>query len=236
MIKTGLVDVTRQVERQIVDAFDLTEVEIESDLACRTGTFRQASVRIESRQYRGDRIRLARFAVVQGETLEIGNVLCIPQPAYVTPILGADLVAARANSVMVAADLSPVSGIWSDHRDDFDELKRARKEAPDVPSGGELPAWAQDLFSPHALYTRVELAQAPDAYRAFQVFPDVFIRRLASAEPDPSRVPDTSRSQEHYSDVHRDDDKGLRLLGAMFGMEWAERYLRHFLFPEADRF
>ncbi len=234
MIRTGIIEVTRQVEQQVVDAFGLTPVEISPELARRHGEFRGGRIVIESSMYRGNRIRNARFAVVYGETLEIGNILCVPDPDFVVPILGADLVAVRESSVMVAADLSPVSSVESDHVDQFQRLARFRESSPELPSGGELPEWAKLLFSPHALYTRVGLDQATDAFEALNVFPARFIEELQMADAQLDRRVEISRSQGHYSNVHRADDKGLRLLGAMFGMEWAQRYLEEFLFPPED--
>lgn len=234
MTKSGICETIRQMERQIVGAFDLTQVAIDPDLSRRIGTFRGSEVTIESRQYRGGRVRLARFAVVYGETLEIGNVMCFPDPAFIVPILGADLVAVREDSVMIAADLSPISPSADDHRDQFTELQNACKNWTDLPSGGDLPEWALRLFSPFALYTRVDLSQVPNAYQALGVFPELFVRHLKAAQANSTRALEISQAQGHYADVHRADDKGLRLLGAMFGMDWAERYLREFLFPSAD--
>ena len=231
MIDPGIVATTRSIEARLVGQLHLSPVSIDLSLASATGTFREAPVNIETSAYRSDRIRLARFSVVYGKTLQIGNILCIPEPNYVVPILGADLVSVRSDSMMIAADLSPVSSEPSMHKEQMEELARASAQCAPVPSGGELPDWAQQLFSPHALYTRVAPSQADTAYEALNVFPCTFVKLVNMAQPAPETATAIAAAQSHYADVHRADDKGLRLLGAMFGMEWAERYLEEILFP-----
>lgn len=231
MIDPGIVATTRSVECKLVQQLNLSPVPIDSWLSSAIGTFREAPVVIETSAYRSDRIRLARFSVVYGETLQIGNILCIPDPNYAVPILGADLVSVRSDSMMIAADLSPVSSEPSIHKDQMEELARASARCEPVPSGGTLPDWAQQLFSPHALYTRIAPSQTEIAYEALEVFPCTFVRLVKMAHPAPQTAPAIAAAQSHYADVHRADDKGLRLLAAMFGMVWAERYLEKVLFP-----
>jgi phycocyanobilin:ferredoxin oxidoreductase len=231
MNSTGIIEHTRRVEHELASACALKRIDLDPDIERRTGTFRGAPVTIESAAYRGSKLRLARFAVVYGKSLEIGNVMCVPDPAYVVPILGADLVAVRPDSVMIAADLSPVSQSPDDHEEQFQMVFQALSTRPPVPSGGELPEWAQELFSPHSLYTRAGLSELDNAFKTFHIYPEVFRNMLDSSRPDPQRLEEISSAQSRYMDVHRNDDKGLRLLGAMFDMDWAKRYLETFLFP-----
>jgi phycocyanobilin:ferredoxin oxidoreductase len=233
LIDPGIVATTRSVESDLVQQLNLSPIPIDSRLATAIGTFREAPVTIETSAYRNERIRLARFSVVYGETLQIGNILCIPEPDYVVPILGADLVSVRSDSMMIAADLSPVSSDPGRHKEQMAELARARAECEPVPPGGELPEWAQQLFSPHALYTRIAPSQAEKAFKALRIFPRTFAKLMNIAHPEPGTASAIAAAQSHYSDVHRADDKGLRLLAAMFGMEWAERYLEKILFPSS---
>lgn len=231
MMDGRILEQTRRTNQRLIDAFGLEPIELESGLAHRAGTFKERDVTIRSSAASGPRIRLARFSVVTGETLEIGNVLCMPDPAYVAPILGADFVAVREDSVMLAADLSPVSRNPADHVGQFRTLDEALAGAPELPPGGDLPDWAVELFSEGPLYTRVHPDQLDDAFEVFDRYVDAFIRMVQRAAPDHERSAEFSRAQGYYSDVHRADDKGLRLLGAMFGMDWAKRYLEEFLFP-----
>lgn len=223
---------TRAVEAQLVQALDLRPLPLPPELAAAAGTFRGAPVAIRTTAYHGACIRLARFATVVGDGLEIGNILCLAHPAYPLPVLGADLVAARRDSVMLAADLSLLTPDPLERDRQLALLERARRAAPVLPSGGDLPAWAAAWFSPQALYTRIDpRAHLAPALAAFQVFPDTFAALVTSTSARPELQLAVAAAQEEYLAVHRTDDKGLRLLAAMFGPDWATHYLETVLFP-----
>jgi phycocyanobilin:ferredoxin oxidoreductase len=179
------------------------------------GTFRGEPVELEVRAHEGGPFRFARFIEVRGAGLEIGNILCLPRRDLLLPIFGADLVRIGAQPAMIAADLSPVAG------EDVSAVSAGR---PALPEAGELPAWAQQVFSPHALYTRVSDGQLDDARRAFLFFP----RTLMALHAVPG---DSSPAQRRYCVAHLEDDKGLQLLARMFGDAWARRFLRDVMFP-----
>jgi hypothetical protein len=42
-------------------------------------------------------------------------------------------------------------------------------------------------------------------------------------------------AQASYLADHRNDDKGLRMLGRLFGADWSARYISSVLFPEDIR-
>jgi hypothetical protein len=232
VIDFGIIEKTRIVEQQIVERFSLTPVEIPQDLSFAEGQFRDQLVTIESAAWSGGAIQYARFAVVHGPNLQIGNILCIPHPGLITPVLGADLVAVRENSVMIAADLSPVSPNPSDHAHQMNSVETAVAASPQVPSGGDLPTWAREVFSDYPLYTRVSRDQLAVAYQVFDLYPELFCTFVENAVERPSTVDDVEAAQNRYQRIHRDDDTGLRLLSAMFGSGWARRYLDHVLFPD----
>ncbi len=231
MMDGQIVRRTAQTERRMIEAFGLAAIQLDPALQSRTGSFKNKPVTIRSSAVSGPLMRVARFSVISGETLEIGNVLCVPEPSRMVPILGADFVAVREDSVMLAADLSPVSDVPGDHAAQFALLDRALANCPELPPGGDLPEWAVELFSERPLYTRVHPERLTEAFEVFDHYVEAFIQMVQEAEAHPERSAEISRSQGYYSDVHRADDKGLRLLGAMFGMEWAQQYLEEFLFP-----
>jgi phycocyanobilin:ferredoxin oxidoreductase len=179
------------------------------------GKFRDQNVELETRAYEGGPFRFARFIEVRGAALEIGNVLCLPRRDLLLPIFGADLVRIGAQPAMIAADLSPVAG---------ENVEAVSAGRPPLPPGGELPAWARQVFSPHALYTRVSDADLDDARRAFLAFP----RTLMALRAAPG---DSSAAQRRYCVAHLEDDRGLQLLARMFGDAWAQRFLREVMFP-----
>ncbi len=132
---------------------------------------------------------------------------------------------------MLAADLSPTLPPGEDRDRQLAPLARRRSAHPDLPLGGVLPAWCAAWFSRHALYTRVAPDQLPAAVAAFWDFPRAFVELTRRTGPRPELAGDVAGRQAGYAAAHRTDDKGLGLLGKMFGDGWAERFLEQVLFP-----
>jgi len=222
---------TAEVEAWIARALALESIALPPDLASTVGTWKGTPVTIVTRAYRGGPVRFARFVQLVGADLEIGNLLCLPEPAYPLPIFGADLVGLPRATAMLAADLSPTlpPGPARDHQ--LDPFARLRAAHPPLPPGGPLPAWCADWFSPHALYTRVTPEELPAAVAAFWDLPRCFVEAARHSAPRPDLAPEIARRQDGYAAAHRTDDKGLGLLAKMFGDPWADRYLGEVLFP-----
>ena len=227
----GFAALVSGTEQALVQDLGLRPLSLAPALARADGAWKGEPVSLETRAYAGGAIRYARFAQLVGPGLEIGNVLCVPDPLYPLPILGADLVALGRATGMLATDLSPTlpPGPERDHQlASFPSLGLARSS---LPSGGALPGWCQAWFSPHALFTRVPLERADEARRAFAVFPRVFTRLARQATPRPDQAAAVRAAQAGYAAAHRADDKGLGLLARMFGAAWADRYVGEALFP-----
>ena len=224
---------TSEVQAWLVGELGLAPMALPADLAGASGTWKGAPVGIETRAYRGGPIRYARFVRLVGADLEIGNVLCLADPAYPLPILGADLVGLRRTSAMLAADLSPTLPPGAGRDRQLASLARRRATHPALPPGGALPVWCAAWFSPHALYTRVNPDQLAAAVAAFWDFPLGFVELVRGTAPRPGLAREVAGRQNGYAAAHRADDKGLGLLAKMFGAGWAERYLEQVLFPAA---
>jgi phycocyanobilin:ferredoxin oxidoreductase len=221
---------TRAAEERIVAALDLTPHCLPPHLANATGTWREMPVQIETRAYAGASVRYARFATVTSMHVQIGNVLCVPALETDLPILGADLVAVRQDTAMIAADISPVTRSGAAHAELLDTLSALTAAYADLPPGGELPAWCSDWFSPYPLYTRFAVEVSERAAGAFNAWVDTY---LSVARRDAAHSNESLAIQRGYLRAHREDDKGLGMLAKMFGSEWAREYLQRVLFPTA---
>ena len=73
-------------------ALNLRPLALPARLAQAEGEWQGEPVRAITRAYRGDEAVYARFTVVEGAGLSIGNVVCLPADDCALPILGADLV------------------------------------------------------------------------------------------------------------------------------------------------
>ena len=224
-----------EAERTLVAGLQLEPVQLDPALARAEGVWKGAAVTIETRAWRGGPVHWARVATVSGAGLEIGNVLALPSPDLPLPILGADLVSlgARGAGVMIAADLSPVLPPGTERDRQLAPFAAAMSGYRELTQGGELPAWCARWFSPHALYVRPTPDELPRAAEAFRATVRSFVTLAAATDPDPSRSAQVAVAHRGYAAAHREDDKGLGLLGRMFGERWADRYLREVLFPES---
>ena len=227
----GFAALTAATESWLVRELALAPLPLDPALGHAEGAWKGAPVTIATRAYRGGPLRYARFAVVLGAGLEIGNLLCLPAPAHPLPILGADLVALRHESGMVAVDLSPTLPPGPERDAQLADLAQRRAGHPPLPPGGRLPEWCAAWFSPHALYTRGSLAELGEVEAAFGDFPRAFVELALQSRPRPALAARVAAVQDGYAAAHRTDDKGLGLLAKMFGKEWAERYVGEVLFP-----
>ena len=227
----GFAELTVETEGWLVRELALTPIVLDPVLAHADGSWKGAPVTIETRAYLGAVVRYARFARVVAPGLEIGNVLCLPDPSHPLPILGADLVALGRETGMVAVDLSPTLPPGPEREAQLAPLASLRAGHPRLPPGGPLPDWCSAWFSRCALYTRVDRSQTGQAVCAFRDFPRAYIDLVHSSYARPHLARSVASAQDRYAAAHRTDDKGLGLLAKMFGLEWAERYLAEILFP-----
>ena len=215
-------------------ALSLESLALDPPLARAVGEWKGAPVTIETTAWRGPLVRYARVATVRGAGLEIGNVLVLPRHDVPLPMLGADLVSlgARGAGTMIAADLSPVlpQGVEQDAQ--LGGLARRMASFRDLTSGGELPAWCARWFSPHALYVRPSPDELPRAAQAFREVVAEYIALASDAARSAVMSEEIMAAQAGYAVSHREDDRGLGMLGRMFGQRWADRYLRLVLFPD----
>jgi phycocyanobilin:ferredoxin oxidoreductase len=224
-----------ETERALAGRLGLQPLRLAPALARADGMWKGGPVRLETRAYSGGVIRYARFARLVGLgglDLEIANLLCLADPLYPLPILGADLVALGQGTGMLAADLSPTLPPGPERDRQLSGLAALRSAAPCLPPGGALPGWCEAWFSSYALYTRVGPDQAEEARRAYAAFPRAFMDLVGQAMPRPDLMPAVRATQAGYAAAHRSDDKGLGLLARMFGAVWAERYIAEVLFPQ----
>lgn len=231
----GFAEATLAAERRLVDALALRPVALAPDLASTEGVLRGATVRLETRAYVGPGIRWARFATMRSPTVDIGNVLCSPEPERRWPILGADLVSVVAGRGMIAADLSPTGDDEPEREAQVAPLAGRRRGAAALPDGGELPAWCARHFSPHHVYTRITIDQLPMGLAAFDDVIDAFVDVTRGASTEGGRAPSRAATRRAYDAAHRDDDRGLEMLARAFGAAWATRYVHQVLFPGDSR-
>jgi phycocyanobilin:ferredoxin oxidoreductase len=134
---------------------------------------------------------------------------------------------------MLAADLSSILPPGEERARQLEPLAELRAAHPELPPGGELPAFCSAWFSPHALFTRFGIGEKAAVERAYLDFPRAYVaiaRRCELGAP-PSDSSAVARAQARYLADHRAEDRGLKMLDKLFGTAWASRYVQHLLFP-----
>jgi hypothetical protein len=197
------------IERRMVRDLKLESVPAFGEWSERTGSWKGDPVRWRAIAWEGPRVGLFRTVRVSSEGLEIVNVLAWARAPLAAPILGIDLVAARHDSAIVVADLSPLD--------------------PTPTPNAALPAWAQRIFSPTPIVERVTVDSAPSVLDRVQAMTANFVTLvLGAGAADPCW---RDAAIERYRLAHLDDERMRTMLNHMFGAAHAERLLHTVLFP-----
>ena len=197
-----------------------------------TGTWKAAPARLWGALYAAPGLASLRLALITAGELSILNVLAIPAPGSAAPLFGADLVRLPGRDRMAAVDLSPGLPPSAGAPPWLDRQAAVAGRYCDLPSGGVLPEWATRVFSPHPLYTRYPPEQEARAQQAFMAYLELFLLLVAAIPAQPALCQPQRQALRAYAEAHRLEDRGLLMLGRMFGEAWAARYLTDFLFPD----
>ncbi len=193
-------------------ALALEPVALEPRWATAVGEYKGAPATLTTRLYRGARVRFFRVATLEAERLKIGNLVGFPLATTALPILGIDLVdlGGPVPPPLVVADLFPVEA-----------------SVPSAAPAGlrRTASW----LSPGALLARLTSAEDRDrAFDSLSDYPFSFVRMLSSPALSPF---DAGPAQEAYVRAHQNEDRGLELIGKLFGAAWAGQYLDSVFFP-----
>lgn len=213
-----------------------------ADLAQAEGEWQGGPVRAMTRAYRGERAVYARFTVVEAPSLSIGNVVCLPADDSALPIFGADLVwvGTRPETAMIAADLSPSLPVGRGREPQLEGIRKAlvgvQKCTEPLIRGGPLPAWCDSLFSPYALYVRMGSNGIERGIEGFGAYVSALTGLVSGTGMADIAVAteDVRAGRARYCEGHRVDDKGLMLLGRLFGGDWAREFVHEVLFPDFE--
>lgn len=178
------------------------------------GRWKDAPVVLETRAAAGGPIRFARAVTVRGASLEIDNLVAVTQGG---PVLAAERVFVGRPETLFVADVSVPPG-----------TPATQVRVSVLPSPGPLPGFCARYFSPAPVFASVPAHRIEEARREVGARVTAFLQRARRADtPDP----EAQRWQQAYLDAHREEDRGLKLLGTLFGEAWAEGFVSEVLFP-----
>lgn len=104
-----IVERTRETLRA---SFDLEDVSLPDDLVEAHGSYRGEPIALRASACRGGPLRYARFVRLEGASVSIANILCVPSPERSARVFGADLVflGKESGTVVVDAGRPPHDG------------------------------------------------------------------------------------------------------------------------------
>ena len=207
----GFAAAADKIEAAMTSALSLRAVPLRPDLAEATGAWKGDPVHIASAAWTGPDVRFARVVRLTSPALDIANLLALPRPPSAAPVFGADLVAARPDTGLIAADLSPVDA------------------APRLASDPQFPDWATGVFSASPLFRRVTPDEASIAVADVAAMADRFVAAVRSGNALTEAAVDAAHRR--YLAAHRRDDKMLTMLARIFGDAWTADFVDAVLFP-----
>lgn len=233
----SFVRATRDAEAFVTAELGLEPLRISPRLREAEAVWKGQRVALRACAYRGRTVAYARFVTLHGGTLAIGNIFGVSSPLYPFATLGADLVDIGAETAVAVADLSPVTADATDRAQQLQAVARAALSAQrdgrgDFIPGGELPPWCAPWFSPHALFVRVERAHAARLAGAVRPYLHTWVQMVTRQQAHPETTGVVLETQRAYARAHREHDRGLTLLGKIFGAEFAADFISTVLFPD----
>src|SRR5882724_7527695 len=101
---SALTHIIDDAEHVLIEKFGLTPLRPPAELKHMEGRWHGETVALEVQAYHGGPVDYARFVVIEGPSISIGNVLVLGQ----LPILGVDLVSVGYDQIDAVADLSDI--------------------------------------------------------------------------------------------------------------------------------
>ena len=163
-----------------------------------------------------------RATLIEGRNADIFNVMIFPFDSDRNSVFASEIVRFGGAIRAAVIDLQPLTDTARQSllgNKDFNSLRRI---ACQFPSGGDLPAWCQDYFTPSALWSRMEnLDQLQYLRAAFSTYLRVWLNSIrieTSVEADSDRVAE-------YKRHHIEHSPGLKFLYKQYGSEWTQDFL-----------
>jgi len=203
---------------------------------------KEKKARIVSQCYTSDEYRKIRMTYYDaGDNTQVFNSVFYPREEYNLPILGIDLLAFNRKKYLAIIDFQPIHDNESSHASEYEHRLKPIKESYKSLNGKMSSRFYDEtkFFSQQMLFSRFEDESivSKELFPAFKRYVSLHSKMIRETQPETSLarrglVLDRHRAYDTYS-AERDPATGL--FTAMFGQEWAERFVFDFLFSMSDR-
>ncbi|CAM9360983.1 unnamed protein product [Ectocarpus sp. 12 AP-2014] len=191
--------------------------------------------------FRSSKFRQVRAALVEtDQATQVLNLVMFPSPSYDLPIFGADLVTLPGVH-LICIDLQPAHPAQQlDAKADEAMREAYKRHVKALPWGGDLPEAAQQFFSPHCLWAKLDPKEAVEqkALDAMMDYLREYLHLVEDAEPVEGDAPLAEISSGHaeYSTYRRENDPARGMLTRFYGAEWTEAAIAGILFDFEKQF
>lgn len=201
------------------------------------GRLEGAKLTIENHCFKATQFRKLHLELAHSENgLDILHCVMFPNPKYLLPIFGMDLVGIQGQSISAAiVDLSPINGSPSLP----EQYQRKISLLPKLKfsQSRSLPDWG-DVFSDSCLFIRPINVQ--EEIQFIDRVKELLLIHCAiskSESPLSSKIDITKAigKQNKYCIKQRQNKKTLKILEKSFGVEWAHQYINTVLFDFVDK-
>lgn len=238
-----------QIAALLVGRLALQPVALPSDLACAAGMLRGQAVRMYTQRFSGSgflSLTVARIETSPGRLCSL-TVVGIPQPGAGLPILGMDLIGLSGSLSLVAVDLAPTdaqgdASTW--HSDCAPLLRDLQRGTADALIPRKRPQFTVDTFSALSVIAGARNGTEEIVLRGLTTFvqqaSDLWLRKQADCRAHGAET-ESPRSQAELDRIRRwmlaeqSNRKEHNALSAIFGADFAARYLHGFLFDPPAR-
>ena len=189
-------------------------------------------VHIVNEMWKSTGLRKIHLETGKAQGMDVLHCVLFPDPRYIIPIFGCDILATPTTVTAAIVDVSPVYG--------------AERVYPDIARVANnftfkhkrpLPLWSEEIFSPHCKFMRIksEIDKA-NYYCVVSLYLRIFCDVVRDAKHD-HFWPNVMRridDQIWYCQSQKKNDKTLAVLSKWFDKEFAEKYIDTILFDEPD--
>ncbi len=178
----------------------------------------------------------AKCAYLCGPRAEILNLMIYPRHCVEVPVFAVELILFGQQPRVAVVDLQAVQGLAGNPglgaRLHTEMAPVHRQFSLGLGAGGDLPPWAEEHFTPWAIYSRPQsMAELPQILQAATSYLDLWLSRFY---PDERATCSDQPALRQYQQHHLENTPGRRFLVTSFGSDWTEDYLARFMYPAGE--